>query len=296
MHTRLRIATLGFALGHLTACQRTPPPPDAPRPPAEVTAAVTAELSEYDASIAATESWPEGAARAVDVSSDGIADWLIDFEAFGFPAWCGTGGCRRQLWVSHEGRHVLAFDAQALEFALRPAVRPPEVDVELHGVYCNGTGADPCPRSFAWNAATAQLEETANRAGGTLLNGPLFQPVPVEEAALPPLVAAAREALRQSCVAAAGRYEEFDTPFASVPDLDGDGRRDWIVDGSLTQCETSTGIARPAPARVFLSGGGDVRKAATLPDAEYDIEIGLRPAKVLPRTTGDEAVPSDDSR
>jgi hypothetical protein len=283
MNIYLRIAGLGGTLVAAAACQRTPPSPVAPRPPAEVAAAVSADLAQYDPSLAAIERWPDGAARAVNVSPDGIADWVIDFEAFGFPAWCGTGGCRRQLWVSREGRHVLAFDAQALEFVLRPAAESTVIDVELHGVYCNGTGADPCPRAFTWNAATGRLDETANRAGSTLLNGSLFQPVPVDPAALPPPVAAARESARQACVAAGGRYEEFDTSVASVPDLDGDGQRDWIVDGSLTYCETDAGTAPTAPVRVFLSGHGELREAAPLPSDEYDIDVGSRPAKLLPR-------------
>ena len=87
-------------------------------------------------------------------------------------------------------------------------------------------------------------------------------------------------AARQACVAAGGRYEEFDTSVASVPDLDGDGQRDWIVDGSLTQCETDTGIAPAAPVRVFLSGNGELREAAPLPSGEYDIDVGSRPAKL----------------
>jgi hypothetical protein len=240
--------------------------------------------------------WPDGAARAVNVSPDGIADWLIDFEAFGYPAWCGTGGCRRQLWVSHEGRYVRAFDAQAIEFALRTAVGPPIIDVELHGVYCNGTGADPCPRAFEWNVKTGRLDEAANRAGGTLLNGPLFQPVPVDEAALPPPVVAARESARQACLAADGRYEEFDTPVASVPDLNGDGQRDWIVDGSLTQCETATGTGTTAPVRVFLSDSGEVREAPAVPSDSYDIDVGSRPARLLPRAAEDETIVPEGAR
>jgi hypothetical protein len=292
MNTRLRITALALASVLATACQRTPPPA-VPQPPAAVAAAVGAELAQYDPSVSPMQAWPPGAARAVNVSLDGIPDWVIDFEAFGFPAWCGTGGCRRQLWVSHEGGHVLAFDAQALEFVLRTAAGLPVIDVELHGVYCNGTGADPCPRAFSWNAATGRLDETANRAGGTLLNGSLFQPVPVDESVLPPPVAAARDSGRQACVAAGGRYEEFDMPVASVPDLDGDGQRDWIVDGSLTQCETDTGIAPAAPVRVFLGGSGELREAAPLPADAYDIDVGPRPAKLLPRATEDEATEPD---
>jgi hypothetical protein len=161
------------------------------------------------------------------------------------------------------------------------------IDVELHGVYCNGTGADPCPRAFQWNAATGRLDETANRAGGTLLNGSLFQPVPVDESALPPPVAAARESGRQACMAAGSRYEEFDMPVASVPDLDGDGQRDWIVDGSLTQCETATGVSSSAPVRVFLGGSGGLREAVPLSGDAYDIDVGSRPAKLLPRAGED---------
>jgi hypothetical protein len=283
MNTCLRITALGFTLVLATACQRTQSPPAVPRPPAEVAAAVHAENAQYDPSPAPMETWPDGAARAVEVSLDGIADWVIDFEAFGFAGWCGTGGCRRQLWVSHDGRHVLAFDAQALEFDLRTAVGPPVIDVELHGVYCSGTGSDPCPRAFTWNATGGRLDETANRAGGTILTGPLFQPVPVDQAVLPPAVAAARESARQACVAAGGRYEEFDTPVASVPDLDGDGQRDWIVDGSLTLCENVDGSATSEPVRVFLSGEGEVREAAAWPSSAYDIDVGSRPAKLLPR-------------
>jgi hypothetical protein len=267
-----------------------------PTPPVAVAAAVGAELAQYDPSLAPMQAWPAGAARAVDVSLDGIPDWVIDFEAFGFPAWCGTGGCRRQLRVSHEGRHVLAFDAQALEFTMRPAVNPPVIDVELHGVYCNGTGSDTCPRAFTWDANAGRLNEVANRAGGTLLQGPLFQPVPVAEAALPPAIAAARESARQTCLDADGRYEEFDTPVASVPDLDGDGRRDWIVDGSLTHCETANGIGPTAAVRVFLTGSSALHEAAALPSDTYDIDVGSRPARLLPRAAEVQTIAPEVAR
>ncbi len=70
----------------------------------------------------------------------------------------------------------------------------------------------------------------------------------------------------------------------------GTAQRDWIVDGSLTQCETDTGIAPAAPMRVFLSGNGEMREAAPLPSDEYDIDVGSRPAKLLPRAGEGEAM------
>jgi len=76
-------------------------------------------------------------------------------------------------------------------------------------------------------------------------------------------------------------------PVASVPDLDGDGQRDWIVDGSLTQCEAATGIASSELVRVFPGGSGELSEATPLPADAYDIDVGPRPAKLLPRAGED---------
>jgi hypothetical protein len=262
-----------------------------PLPP-KVAAAVRAELEEglkphRDVRVPA----PRSIARPVDLNGDGVTDWRVDYGGVRFAYWCGTGGCLRQLWLSHAGTYVLAFDAQALELDLR-GDGSGVLDVELHGVYCQRTGSEECSRSFRWNAAERRLAEVPNRHGATLLAGPLFQPVRLTDAELPPSVRAAHASLGESCRARRGRYLEYDFPVASVPDLDGDGHPDWIVDSTLTECDVddSADAGRPgAPLlRVFHSGGGRVREATPLATDSYDIDIATRPARLLPRATIDD--------
>lgn len=54
---------------------------------------------------------PAGVLMPVDVSRDGVADWLIRWPEDHRS--CGTGGCRLSLYVSEGNRYLRVFDRQA---------------------------------------------------------------------------------------------------------------------------------------------------------------------------------------
>ena len=81
---------------------------------------------------------PAGVVKAVDINGDGISDWLVQWpESTQF---CGTGGCRTTLYLSHGQNLVRVFDRQALE-PLEISVVDGEGRVagNFHHTACRGT-------------------------------------------------------------------------------------------------------------------------------------------------------------
>lgn len=99
---------------------------------------------------------PPGMITAIDLSPDGRPDWLVDYEAAGDARWCGTGGCRKRLYVSHGDGHVRAFDAQALALAVVGAGEGRRLEARVHHLYCvEDRGA--CLYTYAWDAEAGGL-------------------------------------------------------------------------------------------------------------------------------------------
>src|SRR3990167_6042000 len=79
----------------------------APGPPEAVRAAVRTEIDGVLSSPEPDEpAWirsPTAAMfRRVNINDDDVADWRIDYEKAPNPSYfCGTGGCRQQIWVSN---------------------------------------------------------------------------------------------------------------------------------------------------------------------------------------------------
>ncbi|MBU1323732.1 MAG: hypothetical protein KKC29_15740 [Alphaproteobacteria bacterium] len=96
---------------------------------------------------------PPGMIRAVDVSPDGVDDWLIDYAVAGAPAWCGTGGCRARLYVSTDAGLVRALDRQVVSLTVLPG----RVDVTVHALHCV-EAAENCVVRLKWNATSGRLE------------------------------------------------------------------------------------------------------------------------------------------
>ena len=121
---------------------------------------------------------PEGVIRPVVVSDDGQSDWLVDYEAAGVNAFCGTGGCVRRLYVSTPDGLVRAFDAQALQFELVETGAQTQIRVAVHHVYC-GIDQWDCHAAFRWDAAARKLVSTPLPKGEAAADG--YQPLnPVE--------------------------------------------------------------------------------------------------------------------
>jgi len=250
-------------------------------PPA-LKAAMHPYLVQADVDPRALDTWDEDYASTLDLSADGIADWVVDFDALGFPGWCGTGGCRHQVWVSQGTGYVRALDEWVVDVALRVGTAH-TLDVELHGSFCREPGNAPCSRSFQWNPVARQLEEVPNAEGGSLLTGPLFQPVPTEEAEWPEILQRLRDSVVDRCSEAGGDSMAWNWPASSIPDIDGDGVRDWVLDESWLLCDRGEDDSIDVPARlhVFVSNHGRWTEKLDVPDAEWAVDVSSRPASLV---------------
>lgn len=255
---------------------------DPARLPPALAAAVRPHLVADGVDPGALAAWDEDYARPVDLSPDGVADWVLDFNALGFPGWCGSGGCRHQVWISEGAGYVLALDEWVVEAVPRTG-SPRTLDVELHGSFCREPGNAPCARSFAWNARRRALDEVPNAEGASLLTGPLFQPVPTDEAEWPEPVQRLRDATVDRCVESGARELEWSWPASSIPDIDGDGERDWALDEAWLYCGSVDEGLPPIPSRlhVFVSNRGQWTEKLDVPQAEWWIDVSARPASLV---------------
>jgi len=251
---RWGVTRLGPCLLMLSACRSDTAPP---QPPAQVVKAALAELGDEGRPAAAPL---PGMFHPVEVNKDGATDWVADFS--GDQAWCGSGGCRQMIFVS-QGRagYQIAFDQQTRAWTVTHRSDRANLDVEVYGAWCGEAGVVECRLRFVWDAAQRRFVEAPNGAGQTKLHGPLYQVVDRGDA--PALV-----------IDGVASFE-----VTSVPDLDGDGVRDLVVQGrGGKQDERQT--------RVLASSIGFAVAVAT-PGDEHMIDIGARPARLWAPPQGD---------
>lgn len=217
----------------------------------------------------------------VDINGDGVTDWMVDYEEAQNPSFfCGTGGCRRQIYVSRDGGYVLAFDRVIRLFKIRKAKGQRLLDLDFHGSTCGGAGAEECPRGYVWNETLGRFIERPNVKGGSWLEG---GPSPL--AAMP--LSAAPQAVRAQlarraafCAASGGKAPEGeDTAFNDLPDLNGDGVRDWVVGTYYDYCEMGeTGKdSPPVPTVILVSKGGDFVVGFEAVEANWGIDLAPTP-------------------
>ena len=231
-----------------------------PKPPAAVLAATLADLSDGDGQGEAPKPLP-GMFRSADISHDGVPDWVVDFS--GDNSFCGSGGCRLVLYVSRpDGGHKVVFDELQRGYRLTTRRGRATLDVGIYGGFCGQAGNFDCRRRFGWDEGSSRLVEQPNAKGEHVLSGPIFQ---TEEPELP---SRARAADARLCEVG-GILP--DTDVASVPDLDGDGERDLVLQGEAC---AAGGAQRT---RVVVTSIPDV-VALTLPGDHYAIDIGRNPA------------------
>ncbi len=214
----------------------------------------------------------------IDVNGDGIPDWKVDYEkAQNASFFCGTGGCLRQIYVSHGGTHVLAFERTVREFKLGKANGERILDIDFHGSTCGGAGVEECPRRYAWDTALGRFIERPNKKGdGWLEDGP-SPVVTTPLAAAPAEVRAQIERRVGLCKAIGGGYRVEDGPFNDLPDLNGDGVRDWVVGTSYDTCDLSEapeGTQSPLlPVTIMVSKDGGFVAAWEGADQMWGVDL-----------------------
>lgn len=248
------------ALATLAACRGEP----APQVPAEVREAVLRQMAEAGIDAAQLDQ-AAGLFEPVELTAQAAPDWLVDFNVLPSGRLCGTGGCPLQVWVkSGTASYALAFDRQVLGHAVaRHDNGRRWLTVQLHGVLCGGTGSEPCTYHFEWRGDADQTDGhfAAASIWGKPLRyaGPLVQALPL--AAPGGAVARARDAWGQAC-AAAGGTADLDEALVRLPDLNRDGRGEWLFDADRAVCQKADAPVAPACAghtcqsQIFTERGG----------------------------------------
>ncbi len=109
------------------------------------------DISEHDPVAIAAQVTP------IDINGDGIRDWQVDWNMYG-PLWCGTGGCRYQLWLGRKaGPPLKVFDRRVRDRKVETRKGRILFVFDFHGTHCGGYGAQECPGTFTWNARRGRM-------------------------------------------------------------------------------------------------------------------------------------------
>jgi hypothetical protein len=214
--------------------------------------------------------------KPVDIDGDGRPDYLFSKEALGAD-WCGTGGCWTQIWLDRSPSHPLKiFDAQVREVRFRRAGAAPIVDFDLHGSVCHTFGAHACPASFRWDGRLGQLVEAAAPNGRGVVR--FLRPIEAADGSPPAAVTTAFRAAIEACTNSGGSAADPERPL-TVPDIDGDGLRDWIVPEFY--CDVPEGrSAKPPPMSLFASAGNAAQPVLAMSAPRLEIDAAATPAAV----------------
>ena len=232
---------------------------------------------------------PAGVIRPIDISHDGKPDWLVDYTDSGL-MYCGTGGCLRTLYVSDGDDYVMAFDEQSHTFDLSRRGGETVIDAEVHHVFCGSSG-DDCAFAWTWDARLKRLVERPTATGRTLLgNDGGFAPIgqredsrPVEDT-LPAELSEVWRGTRMTCPSDGDDgFRVLRPTFKSIPDLNGDGLRDWLVRKPDPCVASPDDTVTPVGFSVWLTGaGGALAEAWTsAPDHWAVIDIATTPARLI---------------
>lgn len=222
---------------------------------------------------------PEGVIRAVDVSRDGRPDWLVDYgvEAAAVTGFCGTGGCLKRLYVSTEDGLVRAFDQPASELTIDAAGG---VEAEVHPLYCT-PARDSCRFAWAWDLEARRLVERPAADGIAVLADGGFPVVEARPDDLPGPVREAFEAGRAAC-RIEGRLEAREPTLVSIPDVGGDGVRDWLFTPAVS-CDSDEEAGTQVWISTRAGSGGFVMAYQAAADRFLAVDIASAPAVVLDR-------------
>ena len=157
---------------------------------------------------------------------------------------------------------------------LQSATRNSETvfDFDFHGANCGTFGSEACPASFAWNRAAGRLVERPTVSGVATVR--LIEPLALPWAQVPAPIVAAACAASALCKA----QDPDDEPIepASIPDIDGDGQRDW----SLTISVCGKPGQFDAQQIVFATAGNPEQPVIAAAGAFFSVSVATKPASV----------------
>lgn len=234
---------------------------------------------------------PEGMITAIDVTRDGRTDWLVDYSESGINGYCGTGGCSKIVYVTlGDDGLTRAFDEQAHELAFYQAAGESRVEAWVHHSFCSGDASRECRRAYAWDADQRRLVERPNRAGETLISVGAFKPIDtsadtVADQNAPGPVADRWFKTRRTCPTPYNDdgSETRRAELHDIPDVDGDGVRDWIVEPPA-ECQAQPGgdVVYPGFEVWLTRAGGEAVQAYVSPADRYPhLDIARSPAVVV---------------
>jgi hypothetical protein len=219
--------------------------------------------------------------QPVNVNHDGIADWLIDYSKAGIAGLCGTGGCGTIIYVSaSSGAYVNTFDMQTRNFKITPSGPKTRLDTDVHGSNCGSFGAAECQLSYSWDQANGRWTEVANIKGdGRILGGMLKKADP----SAPASVEAAGTLLARTCVAAGGNPADDAPLWFTVPDVNSDGMRDWVINAPM--CMMPDDKAPPVPTtRIMVTTAAGPKEALAFTSSRYQIDVAQLPSGIIQLT------------
>lgn len=225
----------------------------------------------------------------VDLNGDKLTDWQVDYEQAPNPSYfCGTGGCQHALYVGQaDGAARKVFQNSGGDYVLSGPKDARKLEVNLHGSACGSFGADECLRAWRWDAATGAYVETPNSKGLALL---VSGSIPALEPELKdaPVQVKAEVAAREAACKALGVEEVEAIPLSTLPDVDGDGQREWLVGSPYPDCGYE--LEKPPKGRVsfFVSDGGGFVKAFEQEGAGWNLDLSSTPATIQLVTSSDD--------
>lgn len=219
---------------------------------------------------------PARLARAVkiaDIDSDGIPDYLVDYNEVINTHWCGTGGCNFEIWRGTKGGHpVRVWNVMVREYTIAHRNGETVFDFDFHGGNCGTFGASACPASFAWDGATGRMEERATPSGNSIVR--LIDPIPLTRADVPINVMTASLAASAKCDTNYAS-DEVSLP-VSIPDIDGDGLRDWSL--TIAACDNSGEYKLQQ--ELFVTAGNALDPIIAASGSFYSLSFRTKPLSV----------------
>ena len=206
--------------------------------------------------------WMAGAISVIDIDHDGVPDYLVDYEQVIHGSWCGTGGCSFELWRGVRGGHpVPVWNEMVRQRSVVQRGGRTVFDFDFHGGQCGTYGAAACPASFVWDPVAGRLVEAPTAQGVTIDR--MIEPLAIRASQVPATIMADIKGAQAQCAALKESFVVRDNLPVSIPDIDGDGVRDWALvlltcakdgAGDMTQTLYATMGKPAAPVKVTDPG------------------------------------------